>query len=279
MARLRMYACLFLAPVASAGAPTFDMHVHLRDGEASLIKYESEVKAAGVDLSGLGVMWFGGPHQALAGNPADIRRRNDGIIALGAKHPEAIPIATVHPYDGQAAQDELARVAARGIKILKLHPHTQRFDASDPRVLSLVKKAGDLGVTVLMDNANILPGDSEKLFNLAAQSQKTRFIFAHMGALNFRFWNILWLARTADGFGLENICFDISGTVQLAADSPIEAEFIWTMRNIGTDRIFLGSDYPQMSLASAVTALEKLDLTQEEKTAIQSGSAQKRCWK
>ena len=43
------------------------------------------------------------------------------------------------------------------------------------------------------------------------------------------------------------------GTVVLAADSPIEAEFVWTMRNVGVDRVILGSDFPQMSLAQAVS--------------------------
>jgi predicted TIM-barrel fold metal-dependent hydrolase len=186
-----------------------------------------------------------------------------------------VPVATVHPYDGQAALDELARVAARGVKVLKLHAHTQRFDVSDPRVLTLVSKAGELGMVVLMDNASILPGDCQKLFNLAVQAQNTRFIFAHMGALDFRYWNILKLARTADGFGLNNVHFDISGPVQLFADSPLEAEFIWTLRNVGVNSVLLGSDYPQLSLQSAVEALEKLDLTNEEKAAIQVGNARR----
>jgi hypothetical protein len=45
----------------------------------------------------------------------------------------------------------------------------------------LVRKAGDLGVIVLMDNANILPGDSEKLFNLVVRAPGTKFILAHIG--------------------------------------------------------------------------------------------------
>jgi predicted TIM-barrel fold metal-dependent hydrolase len=69
--------------------------------------------------------------------------------------------------------------------------------------------------------------------------------------------------------------FDISGPVQLFADSPLEAEFIWTLRNVGINSVLLGSDYPQLSLKSAVDALEKLDLTQEEKAAIQSGNARR----
>jgi len=142
-------------------------------------------------------------------------------------------------------------------------------------VLALVTKAGELGMAVLVDNAGIVPGDCEDLFNLAAKAPKTRFIFAHMGGANFRFWNILVLARTADGFGLENVNFDISGTVLLAAGSPVEKEFVWTMRNVGIDHVMLGSDYPQMPLARMVAALEKLELTKEEKSAILSGNARR----
>jgi predicted TIM-barrel fold metal-dependent hydrolase len=268
-------AGLLLATSALAGEPVFDTHVHLREGETSLLKFEAEVKASGIELAGVGAMWFGGPNQALAGDTARMRAGNDGLIALAAKHPEVVPIGTVHPYDGQAALDELARIAARGVKALKIHPHTQRFAISDPRVLALVTKAGELGMAVLMDNAGIVSGDCEDLFNLAANAPKTRFIFAHMGGANFRFWNILVLARTADGFGLDNVNFDISGTVLLAADTPLEQEFIWTLRNVGIAHVMLGSDYPQISLARMNEALEKVDLTAEEKTAIRSGNARR----
>lgn len=266
---------LTISPVATAQDAVFDVHVHLRNGGTSVEEYETKLESANIRLTGFGAMWFGGPHQALQGEVEDTRARNDGLIALAAKHPKMLPIATVHPYDGQAAIDELKRVAGRGIRVLKLHAHTQKFDVADPRVLALVREAGALGVVVLMDNANILPGDSEKLFNLAVQAPKTKFVFAHMGALNFRFWNILALARTADDFFMDNIYFDISGTVFLVADSPIEDEFVWTLRNVGIDHVLLGSDYPQLSLAQTVDALGRLDLDEGEKSRIREGNARK----
>ena len=273
---LRVLACaLLFTQSAIAQEAVFDVHVHLREGETSVKAYEADVAAANIKLVGFGAMWFGGPHQALQGDPAKIRASNDAHIALAGKHPEMMPIATVHPYDGPAALEELSRVAARGVTVLKIHPHTQQFDASDPRVLALVKHAGTLGLIVLMDNANILPGDSEKLFNLALQAPKTRFIFAHIGAMNFRFWNILALARTAENLFAENIYFDISGTVFLAADSPIEDEFVWTLRNVGIDHVLMGSDYPQIGLGKTVDALKRLGLTPEETTKILSGNARK----
>lgn len=268
-----MWTCLLLTAGAWAGEPVFDVHVHLRDGETSLRKFEAEAKDAGIELSGIGAMWFGGQHQASAGNPASIRANNDALIALAAKYQVVVPIATVHPYDGQAALDELTRIAARGVRTLKIHPHTQRFDIADPRVLALVSKAGELGMAILMDNAGIVSGDCQDLFNLAARAPKTRFIFAHMGGLEFRFWNILVLARTANGFALDNVHFDISGVVLLAPGSPIEKEFIWTLRNVGIDKVMLGSDYPQITLKRTLDALEQLDLTSEEKAGIRSGNA------
>ncbi|MCR5869903.1 MULTISPECIES: amidohydrolase family protein [unclassified Sphingomonas] len=142
-------------------------------------------------------------------------------------------------------------------------------------MLTVVRAAGEAGLVVLMDNAGIVPSDNEKLFNLALSAPKTRFIFAHMGAMGFRFWNLLKAARTAEGLFGDNIYFDISATVTLAAESPIEEEFVWTMRNVGIDHILLGSDYPQFSLEQNAAALDRLGLTAEERAAIRYGNARR----
>lgn len=263
------------AQSAAAQQRIFDTHVHLHQGEASVRAYEAQLRATAQQAQGFAAMWFGGSNQALQGHPERIRESNDSLIALARKYPAMLPVATVHPYDGEIALSELQRVASRGVKLLKIHPHTQKFDASDPRVLALVKLAGELGVVVLMDNANILPGDSEKLFNLALAAPSTRFIFAHLGGLNFRFWNILKAARTAEGLFGNNIYFDISATVALVADSPVEEEFVWTIRNVGVDHVLLGSDFPQYSLEQNVSALNRLGLSDAEMAKIKSENARK----
>lgn len=271
------HACL-LASVLSltaqaAHGQVFDNHVHLPDGERSLLRYEAEVSASGAEEVGFGGMWFGGPNQAQQGQPARMAANNDQLFALAARHRKMVPIATFHPYDGQAALDELQRVAKLGVRIFKVHPHTQKFDPADARVLALAKRAGELGLIMMMDNGNIIPGDSEKLFNLALQAQGTKFIFAHIGGTNFRFWNTLKMARTAAGLVGDNIYFDISATVTLAAGSPIEDEFIWTLRNVGIDHVLLGSDFPQFTFAQTLAALGKLHLTPKEKAMIAHANA------
>lgn len=277
MIKVSLLAALivFSSQAALAQQSSFDVHVHLHDGEASLRDYQTQIRATGQHLEGFGGMWFGGPNQALQGDPQRIRLNNDTLLALASKTPGMLPIATVHPYDGEAALIELHRVKSLGIKVLKLHPHTQKFDVSDARVLTLVKRAGELGLLVLMDNASILPGDCEKLFNLALAAPQTTFIFAHLGGMNFRFWNILKAARTAKGLFADNIFFDISATVVLIADSPIGEEFVWTIRNVGIDHVLLGSDYPQFSLEQNASALDRLNLSDAEKTMIRSTNARK----
>lgn len=266
---------LALSGPALAREPVFDIHVHLHKGEASIPDYEAQLKAANLTVAGFGAMWFGGPHQAPEGKVEQTRTNNDLLIAIAARHRGMLPIATVHPYEGAAAIAELERVAARGVKVLKIHPHTQRFDAADPRVLTLAKRAGELGVVVMMDNAAIVPDDCEKLFNLALAAPKTKFLFAHMGGLNFRFWNILALARTAENLFGDNIYFDLSAVANIAAASPIADELVWTIRNVGVDNVLIGSDFPQLTLPATLAALDKLELTPEEKAKIRYGNAKR----
>lgn len=267
---------LFLGAGPALGQDeVFDSHVHLHAGAESLDAYHAQNAADGVEATGFAAMWFGGPNQARAGDVAAMRAAHDVTLELASADPRMLPVATVHPYDGDAALTELDRVAGLGFKVLKIHPHTQRFDLTDPRVGALVERAGARGMVVLIDNAGIVPNDTVHLFNLALAHPGTRFIFAHMGGLDFRAWNILPLARTADGLLAANIYFDISGTVLLAADSPLEEEFVWTMRNVGIDRLLLGSDFPQLSLARTLAALDALDLGEEEAAKIRYGNARR----
>lgn len=271
MTRTILAAFVLLSAGSASAQDLFDVHVHLHDGATSAEAYE--VETAGWPR--YAAMWFGGRNFARAGDPAAIRASNDGIIELARSHPAMMPVATVHPYDGRAALDEMTRVAALGVRVLKIHPHTQLFEVTDPRTQAVVERAGELDLIVLFDNASILPGDSENLFNLALANPDTTFIFAHIGGMNFRFWNILKAARTAEGLVGDNIYFDVSAIVTVLADSPVEDEFVWTLRNVGIRNVLLGSDYPQYSLADNLEALERLDLTAEELELIKVGNARR----
>jgi len=266
-----LLASLLLAvPMLASAQRVFDTHVHIWHGETSIREYKAQLQETHQTVTR-----FAGILIAERGNMAQTRRKNDELIALTKKYPEMFPIASVHPYDDQAALDEVRRLAGLGVTMIKLHPHTQKFVINDPRVATLCQLAGQLGMIVLFDNANIVPGDSQDLFNLAINTPGTKFVFAHLGATNFRFWNTIVFARTAKDFYKDNIYFDISATVTLVAHSPIQSEFVWTIRNVGVDHIMLGSDYPQFTLRQTVDALESLDLSRAEKDSILYETAHK----
>lgn len=86
-----------LASAADPATKLFDSHVHLWKGDDPYAVYQQQLKDTHLEVAGIGGMWFGGVNQALAGDPAGIRAGNDSILALAAKHPEVLPIATVHP--------------------------------------------------------------------------------------------------------------------------------------------------------------------------------------
>ena len=185
-----LLASLLLAlPTIASAQKVFDTHVHIWNGEESVRAYKAQLKDTQQSVTR-----FAGILIAARGNMAETRRKNDELIALAAKYPEMFPIASVHPYDDQAALDEVQRIAGKGVTMIKLHPHTQKFAITDPRVATLCHLAGNLGMIVLFDNANIVPGDSQDLFNLAVNTPGTKFVFAHMGATNFRFWNTILFA-------------------------------------------------------------------------------------
>ena len=221
-----LLASLLLAvPMMASAQRVFDTHVHIWNGETSVREYKAQLKETQQTVTR-----FAGILIAKRGDMAETRRKNDELIALTKKYPEMFAIASVHPYDDEAALEEVRRLAKLGVTMIKLHPHTQKFAITDPRVAALCQLAGQLGMIVLFDNANIVPGDSQDLFNLAVNTPGTKFVFAHMGATNFRFWNTILFARTAKDFYKENIYFDISATVILVAGSPIKSEFVWTIR-------------------------------------------------
>ncbi len=240
-----------------------DLHMHLWDKEASLELYQNHVDTLDFEVARMGGILIA--QQDIQ----ETRANNDWILELSRKNTKLIPIGSVHPYDGEAALEELRRISQLGIKIVKLHPITQRITVDDDRVIAFCREAGVLGLIVLVDNANFLKADDvESLLTLALQCGQTQFIYAHMGALNFRSWSILKLLRTTPNFYKNNIYFDVSGTVTLLADSPLEEEFVWVLRSVGIEKILMGSDFPQWNVAETVAAVKRLGLNDREIQSI-----------
>jgi len=250
--------------------PIIDAHAHLRLGKNDGLTPTQPVgtealrqidAAAGVGESALIVI-------ARKGQPEQTRQQNDAVLAAAAASKGRFyPVVSVHPADKDAAMAELERVAKLGAREVKLHPNTQNFDVSDPDVGAVVEKCGELGLVVLFDSYK--PWDASemgKFLLLAVQHKKTRIVLAHMGFTHFReavSFSILPKPGMTD-----NVWFDISAITPIYVDSPVQPEFVWTMRKVGMDRILFGSDWPIYDPGEVSAAVGRLGLTTAEQQQV-----------
>jgi uncharacterized protein len=250
--------------------PVIDAHAHIRFGDRDALTPEQGIGTealrrlddeAGVGKSALIVM-------ARKGQRAKTREQNNAVIAAAAAGSGRFyAVASVHPDDGADAMRELERVTKLGVKQIKLHPNTQNFDVSSPRVAAVVKKCGQLGLVVLFDSYK--PWDTNqlgKLMMLAVEHPESKLVLAHMGFVQFR--DTIGFA-TIEHYGLgKNVWFDLSAIATTFADSPQQAELVWTIRKIGTQRFLFGSDWPIDTPAAAIAAIRKFGFTPAEEKQI-----------
>jgi uncharacterized protein len=249
--------------------PIIDAHAHLRTGDNDAIrplqaKGTAELRAldanAGISRSALIVIAGGGPET--------VRAKNDALLAAVAADPiHFYAVASVHPADGDAAIKELERLAARGVKIIKLHPNSQEFDIADPAVARVSEKCGALGMSVLFDSYDPFDaGQVGKFLKLTMAYPKTRFILAHMTFSRFREAMVFGLVPKLGG--ARNVWFDTSAIAVAYAGSPVQPELVWTMRKIGMDRMIFGSDWPVDTPGAALAAARKLGFTLADQRAL-----------
>ncbi len=249
--------------------PIIDAHAHLRTGDSDAMSpahskgttgLRALDAAAGISKSALIVIAGGGPDA--------VRAKNDALLAVVAADPAHFyAVASVHPADGDAAMAEIERLAARGVKFIKLHPNSQEFDIADPAVAKVTEKCGALGMTVLIDSYDPFdPKQVGKFLKLTMSQPKTRFILAHMTFTRFR--EVMVFAMVPKLGGARNVWFDTSAIAITYAESPVKAELVWTMRQVGMDRMIFGSDWPVDSPAAALAAARKLGLTAAEQKLV-----------
>ena len=248
-----------------------DIHAHIRFGEDDAAKPDQPKgpeaivaldDAAGVRQSAIIVI-------ARKGDMAATRAQNDRVIAAArASNGRLFAVASVHPDDGDDALAEMDRLASLGVRILKLHPNTQSFDVAAPSVEAVVRKAGALGLVLLFDAYS--PWDANetgKFLMLAVKNPQTKFILAHLGGVRFPEMAVFAFIRQFAWYQ-HNVWFDLSFVAAFYASSPFAAQLRWVCRQIGTDRLLFGSDFPVDTPRTAADAIRKLGFTAAEQRRI-----------
>ena len=155
-----------------------------------------------------------------------------------------LPGASVHPSDSHAAE-KLARYAAAGARMVKLHPAMGRYFPDDEAMFPIYRACDELGLPVIFHGgrAGIEPETMHK-YTLMRHYEgafrafpNVQFVLGHAGARD-----------AEDAIGLAdrhpNLWFDSHGQGVTMLARMLE--------EIGPERLLYGTDWPFYHLASAL---------------------------
>lgn len=178
-----------------------------------------------------------------------------------------VPGASVHPRDPERLA-KLRAYAARGARVVKLHPVAQRFYPDAPEAMEIYAECGKLGLVVIFHcgRAGIEPEAAHRyplprhFEPVLAGNPGVRFVLGHAGARD-----------AADALGLArhpNAWFDCHGQGVTALAELIEAA--------GAERVLFGSDWPFYHLGSSLAkVLIATEGRPELRHAILRGNAER----
>lgn len=220
----------------------------------------------------------------VATNPAKLTSINDvsiahdpcdGLIYFGCAHPLA-----------ENLQDELGRIAAAGIRGIKIHPVYQGVDIDDIRFLRLLDRAAELGLIVVMHAGDDIgfPGvvrcSPEMTANALRQVPGVKLVLAHMGG--WKNWDQVTDQLGGTGCYLDT-AFSLGSAAPLEPDYYTDEElallnaqqFCTIVRAFGAERVLFGTDSPWTDQKQSKEDILALPLTDSEKAAILGGNARK----
>lgn len=218
-------------------------------------------------------------------NPLKTEKINDSSILLNKTTNETglLSFGGVHP-DTPNVKEEIKRIAAKGIKGIKIHPPYQQVKLTDLRYKQIVEYAEEQGLIVLCHGGIDIGVEGEwssprQCLELLREVQPTKFVMAHMGG--WKQWDDVEELLCG-----ENLYFDTAfsyGEYAYLDEVPVEkrekgleAEKLCSLvRRHGVDKILFGTDSPWTDRAEQVKLFETLPLSQEEKEKIFHLNAEK----
>lgn len=231
-------------------------------GTGSPQDLRSMMQAAGVDQSVL---------LPLAKGREDVSSLNDWILYVSRENRELTAFGAVHPFM-QDLEAELDRLAAWGVKGVKMMPLLQEVYPDDPRCGRLFEALIERKM-ILVSHAGRDPLDRSEVFGTPDRFARTiecypdlKMVLAHLGGL--RMWDDVRRYLLSAG---ENVYFD-TAYVSFYMGQEEMKELIG---EIGPERVIFGSDYPWEEPGRAAEIIRGLELCEEDEQAILSKNAAK----
>ncbi|MBQ9992486.1 MAG: amidohydrolase family protein [Firmicutes bacterium] len=255
--------------IAAAAISKMSQAAHCRAYTTGTVnELKASMQDAGIDYSVI---------LPVATNPLKVSPINDLSIEMTGRD-GLIYFGCIHP-DAPNWHKELGRIAAAGMKGIKIHPVYQATDIDDIRFLRILARAGELGLLVVMHAGDDIgfPGvvhcSPAMIRNALHQVGDIKLIAAHMGG--WRNWQQTaeLLADTkvfldtsfslASFEALDDGYYDESATKLLPAE-----DFCRMVRLFGSERIVFGTDSPWSEQKKSRDQLLCLPLSIEDQENI-----------
>ena len=249
------------------------------DGSFTADEVGTKLKEAGFSVSNKGTVddliakesKHGVTHylcHSVATDPSQVTPINFFISQEVAKHPGLITgFGTLHP-DSETVEDDLRNLARLGLKGVKLHPDTQRFELDGEKSIRLCRMIADLKLPVLVHCGDYRYDYSnpERVKNFLAKLPELTVIGAHLGG-----WSKWQQAYELLPGVSDNFYVDLSSS--LYALSAESAKLM--IRKYGADKVLFGTDYPMWDIGDEIKRMTKLGLAKEEKELIYYANAER----
>ena len=200
----------------------------------------------------------------LAKGREDVSSLNDWILSVSRENQELTAFGAVHPFM-QNLEAELDRLAAWGVKGVKMMPLLQEVYPDDPRCGRLFEALIERKM-ILVAHAGRDPLDRPEVFGTPDRFARTiecypdlQMVLAHLGGL--RMWDDVRRYLLSAG---ENVYFD-TAYVSFYMGREEMGELI---RDIGPERVIFGSDYPWEEPGRAAEIIRGLELSEAEEQAV-----------
>lgn len=195
-----------------------------------------------------------------------VKPANDWAIYLQEHYPRFEAFGTVHP-DFAEFEEELERLAAHGIRGIKLHPDFQGYWLNDARLRPIFECIGSRFMLMVHIGDAFPPEENPscpaKLAQVLDAFPDLRVIAAHFGG--YRHW-----AYVTDALAGRRVYLDTSSSLAFLEQDLLERIFTAFPR----EQILFGSDYPMWNPCAERRLLqERLGLSDGELAEIMTNGA------
>jgi uncharacterized protein len=203
------------------------------------------------------------------------RVANRWLVNTLAPIRQLTPFVGVDPWALSPKQnvEHLREMADQGARGIKLHPVVQRFVPNDPRMGPIYDVCEELGLVVLSHTGSSKSGEPfaepRAFADVLQQHPGLTVVLAHLGGGSWR--QTLELARA-----FPTVTFDLCEIVEWtgAPKAPTDEELARMIRDIGPERVMLGTDFPWYDLDRTVELVMGLPvLSTGEKEQILGANA------